>query len=54
MKQHITVAYWLDALCDTTNKLDVFVALQAFDYSVEVVLILVTTVYVPAILFGIR
>ena len=32
MKQHITVAYWLDALCDTTNKLDVFVALQAFDF----------------------
>ena len=31
MKQHITVAYWLDALCDTTNMLDVFVALQAFD-----------------------
>ena len=32
MKQHITVAYWLDALCDTTNKVDVFVALQAFDF----------------------
>ena len=35
MKQHITVAYWLDALCDTTNKLDVFVALQAFDFFIS-------------------
>ena len=25
---------YLDALCDTTTKLDVFVALQAFDYNI--------------------
>ena len=24
---------WLDALCDTKTKLDVFVALQAFDFN---------------------
>ena len=39
MKQHITVAYWLDALCDTRNKLDVFVALQAFDFIWSIIIL---------------